>query len=283
MSQNTARPLDSGRRDSLGRVVKVSGTDTANRSDAPPPPATDTDDGAPGEPCTECGTKTQRKSGLCRRCDPSSKLNKRKNNQPPKAPSRRATPATVPSNDEVVGAPTVTDTDSLYGPRVTGSNYDRDLDITDISTKVKGRFRELQKNGTIPATWKIKSRLDRFSGGQSIDLTIVVDDQPAYSVQPGFYINTSNEPRLLTIPHPNQPGETVDLHCRPGEQVSIRDDQAKMPAVWEHVDHIRQYLASFNRSQSNSMVDYSDTSFYGNVYVNTPNHEAPRPEFRPIP
>lgn len=38
---NTARPHDSGRRDALGRPIKVSDQDTAGRSDAPTPPAGD--------------------------------------------------------------------------------------------------------------------------------------------------------------------------------------------------------------------------------------------------
>lgn len=38
------RPLDSGRRDSIGRVVRVSGNDTASRADAPPPPVGRHDD-----------------------------------------------------------------------------------------------------------------------------------------------------------------------------------------------------------------------------------------------
>lgn len=37
----TSRPLDSGRRDALGRVVKVSGQDAAGRADAPLPPGSD--------------------------------------------------------------------------------------------------------------------------------------------------------------------------------------------------------------------------------------------------
>lgn len=38
MSSNLSRPLDSGRKDALGRTVRVSGTDAGRRSDAPPPP-----------------------------------------------------------------------------------------------------------------------------------------------------------------------------------------------------------------------------------------------------
>lgn len=36
----TARPLDSGRRDALGRTIKVAAGSSASRADAPPPPGT---------------------------------------------------------------------------------------------------------------------------------------------------------------------------------------------------------------------------------------------------
>lgn len=39
---STARPQDSGRKDALGRTIRVSGADVAARSDAPAPPVAST-------------------------------------------------------------------------------------------------------------------------------------------------------------------------------------------------------------------------------------------------
>lgn len=75
----TARPIDSGRVDALGRTVKVAAGSLETRSDAPTPPSGD------GErDCGECGTPTKRTSGLCRRCDPTSKQNRRKTGTSPR-------------------------------------------------------------------------------------------------------------------------------------------------------------------------------------------------------
>lgn len=277
MATTTTRPVDSGRRDSKGRPIKVSGQSAANRSDAPPPPDSDTAS-TESRACSECGADTKRKTGLCRKCDPSSKRNRR--NAGTDTPGRGVATIDNPAG-EIVG-PDVKETDTIYGPMVKGSNYDISTDITDISKSVKQRFKALQNAGNIPAGWKIKSKLERYAGGQAINLTVEVDE-PVYTLHPDLYWNHSDESMLIDYPHPDRPGETVDLVVKPNEQVNIRADSVRNPNVWKHVDDLSAYLDTFNRSQKEAMVDYFDSKFSGRVRPVAPNHPTPRPEFRPIP
>lgn len=121
----TRRPHATADRDTLNRTIKVSGNVIDARATAPAP-VTDSGERA----CGQCGEMTKRTSGLCRRCDPTSKRNR---NHPDGQP-----PAKTATAEQLEAA---------VASLVTGDDWQRWLDV-------QRRFHSYSWRNTILIAWQ---------------------------------------------------------------------------------------------------------------------------------
>lgn len=72
-------------------------------------------------------------------------------------------------------------TDPRQFAHTIGTNYEatRDLDIAVVAKLVRRDLKDAKQAGTIPADAKVSVRIQRYSLGQSIDVTIALPDRPA--------------------------------------------------------------------------------------------------------
>ena len=139
-----------------------------------------------------------------------------------------------------------------------GSKYDatRDLDIKEIAKLVRADIKQAIKVGRLPKGTKTSVKIDRFSMGQALDITIKAIPCTIYN--PNYVKATAN---------------FTDYHCdeaseiRQNEGQFSRDLQSAMKAL-ESIGH------AYNRSNNDSMSDYSDNRFYLHVKVDYDLKEA---------
>ena len=60
-----------------------------------------------------------------------------------------------------------------------GSQYEatKDKSVKEIASLIRSEVRKATKQGTIPAEWDYSVRLHRFSGGQSIEIHVIVPEE----------------------------------------------------------------------------------------------------------
>ena len=129
-----------------------------------------------------------------------------------------------------------------FGPPydyVVGSKYDPKLDVAAIAKLVRAEIKDAVKAGTLPKL-KTSVRIDRYSGGQSLDVSIM-----------DWGVDVINE-EYVRFWQLN--GDNVYNPNRQLNQLGIK--------IQERLEGIRE---QYNYNRSYVQTDYFDVNFYGRV------------------
>lgn len=129
-----------------------------------------------------------------------------------------------------------------------GSKYDatRGLSSADIAARIRNDIKAEQKAGRIAKGFKISTRKHSYSGGYSIDVTIT-------AVPEGFRYY-SEKAASWNKQFPNA-----------AYRIPLSRDDQHGPEYLAIIEQLRRLHGAYNRDNSDSMVDYFDTRFYGDV------------------
>ena len=131
-----------------------------------------------------------------------------------------------------------------------GRNYDRSLDTAEIAKRIRKEITSLKKNGTVrglPRDAKISVRIDRFSGGSSIDVIV--------KYLPYNPLNVDRVKWEKENPHTY----VGSLHSMDAAYHRYNEDGRALK------EFLEELLNSYNRDNSDIMTDYFDVNFYGHV------------------
>lgn len=131
----------------------------------------------------------------------------------------------------------------MFNAHTIGAKYDetKHLDIADIAKLVRKDIRELVKSDDLPE-FKYSVRIDRFSGGQAIRVSIQSSktlDVTEY--REAFHVNRYDIDSLSA------------------------DMQRKYVTANETYDKVRSVVEAYNYDASDAMVDYFNVRFYATV------------------
>lgn len=116
----------------------------------------------------------------------------------------------------------------------------RNLDITEIAKRIRVNLRNAQEMGALPAEMTFAVRIDRYSMGQSIDVTLSGMPDAWTFVSPGSEANWSE---------------------------NIPPNGGYSQAAQEATSYVNDVVDSYNRDDSDSMTDHFDVRFYGRVKI----------------
>ena len=132
---------------------------------------------------------------------------------------------------------------------VRGAKHDatRSLDIAQIAALVRKDIADTQKRGDLPKAMKASVRIQRYSGGQSLDVrvTALPADFPMFS--PTF------------LEHARAGGNRNDFT---GYWADVQSDEVK-----DLISKLQAIRGAYNRDNSDSMTDYFDYRFGGNAEI----------------
>ncbi|MFE6967196.1 hypothetical protein ACFVAJ_19030 [Agromyces sp. NPDC057679] len=129
------------------------------------------------------------------------------------------------------GRPTE-DPDGMYPTRF-GAKYTEWRSVTEISKDLRKDFELARRAGVFPPHLTISVRSEKYSGGQSINVTVDgLTDAEIYTEDPRY----------------------------PGERRYTE-------LVGKMKDRLERITKQYNRSRTNSMVDYFDESYYSSVTI----------------
>lgn len=127
---------------------------------------------------------------------------------------------------------------------VTGSNYQatRHLDLAQVAKLIRADIKEARADpgSPVPPDAKIRVRIERYSMGQSIDVTLDAMPDTWTYVAPGTGPDYGNV-------YPTNGGYSGQCQAA--------------------IDAVRGIVESYNRDNSEPMTDYSDVKFFGWVDV----------------
>ena len=122
-----------------------------------------------------------------------------------------------------------------------GSKYDRDLDIKDIAKLVR---KELATEYPIKEGWKFSVKIDRYAGGQSMDVSIISIPENVYAYD----------------------AEAYDIHFQIMNGEGGAWDAMKLTDNFKKIlDDVKAIQDQYNYDNSDTMTDYFDVNFYGHV------------------
>lgn len=129
-----------------------------------------------------------------------------------------------------------------------GSKYEntRNLSTKDIAARIRGDIKEALARGVLPAGLKVSVRYRSFSGGSAIDLRVTAFPE-GFTLHNPAYLRHEHETR-------NQGWQPF-----PGDR-----DSTEWAAVRAALKSIH---GAYNRDNSDSMTDYFDVRYYGDVDV----------------
>lgn len=128
--------------------------------------------------------------------------------------------------------------------RVYGNKYDKDLDIAEIAKLVRADLKAaMAKGGSIPAGSKFKVRIQRYSGGQSLSVTIM-------SITGVKFVNAARARFEIENPHTYYNNHDLRVHTNEAEAVS-----ATVAAI----------VSAYNHDGSDTMTDHFDVNFYAHI------------------
>lgn len=137
--------------------------------------------------------------------------------------------------------------------RVYGAKYNRDLDIAEIAKALRADIKAGIANGELPKGLETSVRIRRYSGGQSLDVTVTAC--PAFRcVNPEWALATF-EPT-----HPN---------------FRSHEHRARYTAEAESLlTRLNTMREAYNHDGSDLMADHFDVNFYGNVTLRRDDSEV---------
>lgn len=141
--------------------------------------------------------------------------------------------------------------------RTYGYLYEPNQDIKETAKSIRRIIKTLTKGGMLPNDWKYSVRIQRFSMGQSINVTAETE-RAIYAAEPDTY----DFPLVLNV-------ET-------GKHVTAYKDRLTIEAVTVE-ETLRDLVAAHNHNGSDVMTDYFDVKFYGNVSIKGPGHYGNKP------
>lgn len=128
-----------------------------------------------------------------------------------------------------------------------GAKYEatRHLDVREIARRMRADIVEAKANGKLPSAVKTSIKIQRFSGGCSIDLRIV-------AIPADVTLHDADRLRWeRDNPH-------AGYHMCPYRETWTREAAAILATC-------EQIHASYNRDNSDSMTDYFDVNYYGHA------------------
>ena len=131
--------------------------------------------------------------------------------------------------------------------RTYGSQYDRNRTVTEDAASIRSQLKAAQKDGTVPADWKVSVRKRKSTYSWAIDVTLV-SPRPIYAADP-------------------HSREWV-RHAETGEYVIAWAD--RLTAEAQAASRLaRELLDAHNHDGSDSQTDFYDVKFYSDVNVTT--------------
>jgi hypothetical protein len=124
-----------------------------------------------------------------------------------------------------------------------GNKYEetRNLDIKEIAKMIRKDIKEAIKAGDLPKGLKTSVKIERFSGGQSINIRVKKYEGKMYSEK---YVQ-----HHIQNPHQGFFGDRYEIGLK------------------NTLKTLEDILQSYNRDNSDSMSDYFDVRFYGHADV----------------
>lgn len=131
---------------------------------------------------------------------------------------------------------------------VRGSKYEatKGLYGADLAKRIRQDIKDAQKAGTIPAGFKISVRTDSYSGGYSIDVRV--------TAVPAEFKILSDKMASWKKQFPNS-----------YRNVPLSRDDMYSDEYNALIANLKAIHGAYNRDNSDSMVDYFDTRYYGDV------------------
>ena len=129
-----------------------------------------------------------------------------------------------------------------------GEKFERDLNVSDIAKRIRKEILAKKKAGEFPKGLKTSVRIQRYSGGQSLNITVK---------DFGFA--------------PTNP-EYVEFREQAGSDWHLTGIHGQAPERYNEkatkiLGELKEMRTAYNRDNSDIMVDYFDVNFYGSVEV----------------
>lgn len=132
------------------------------------------------------------------------------------------------------------------GERVYGAKYDAKLGTKEIAVKVREDIKSAVKSGMLPKG-KYSVRIERYSGGSSINVGFVFEDET---------IPVLNPPRVkFEVEHP------YDFPGNNGEETSWLYSTTTRATMRD----LEDILEAYNHDGSDPMTDYCDVKFHTHI------------------
>ena len=141
-----------------------------------------------------------------------------------------------------------------------GSNYNGNLDITEISKIVKKKLKEKYPE------CKFSITIERYSGGQSLNVSLMT--APFQAIICEYKVNHVNGyPEYIKIEgdgyaqlnqYTFHDGYSVNYNRPDG----YNNGCSLTKECWNCMEYVASLCSSFRRDDSDGMIDYFDTNFY---------------------
>ena len=133
---------------------------------------------------------------------------------------------------------------------VTGNAWEetRDLPIAEISKLIRSDLKAAVKSGNLPAGLKTSVRLERFSGGRSIDVIVTALPEGWVILEPAFEAWQKQNPHA---------------------PYSEFDGEAQTKKHRELLSKLRELANRYNRKNIDTMSDYFNVRYYSDVTVSS--------------
>jgi len=125
-----------------------------------------------------------------------------------------------------------------------GAKYDRNLITTQIAALIRLDVAKATKTGDLPKGLKVSVKTRYYSGGSSIDLTIIALPAEMVVINPEYVAARRR-------------GLSADLHDAPMLSEAVRTLTARLDGM----------MQAYNYDGSDSRMDHFDVRFYGHCGV----------------
>lgn len=131
-----------------------------------------------------------------------------------------------------------------------GDNYEatQNLDIAEVAKILRRNIKEAIKAGELPQGLKTSVRIDRYSMGQSMDVRVTGLPEGVQWYTDEYAIETKG-------------------FTRPADRYSGWDGEMLTKEAGEILEKLSKMRESFNRDNSDIMVDYFDVRYYGSTSI----------------